>query len=340
MIKNNPQKQSIRIYLILGNACNLSCKYCMPHKYIVSECENSRVADKVIKMIEEQAENCDQTTVIFYGGEPLLYFNSIKGVVERLGKKVQYATMTNGKALTKETVDYFNENEFEINLSYDGYNTRETRGYDPLQDNLENVLNLDCVWITSCLTTKAYPLELCSAFNDFDKVYFERHGYHARFNIALVTNPNVNNELYKYDYERIEKEMAYINDCFVTQNTKNSGAFLYGTRLASIIHRNVMLPNVPKRISIDVDSQGNLYMCALRRETKVTDVDNFGIYQKITKRMGYEERCKNCPVFPLCVGGCPYIDDVNEQCKLRRAFYMPTIKAMLLEQEDGQYAWF
>jgi hypothetical protein len=48
--------------------------------------------------------------------------------------------MTNGTLLTQDIVNYVNDNDIEVHLSYDGEHTKELRGYDILDNS--NLLNL------------------------------------------------------------------------------------------------------------------------------------------------------------------------------------------------------
>lgn len=63
----------------------------------------------------------------FYGGEPLLFFDLIKKIVsflesenEKCGKKAKFSITTNGSLITEEVIQFFNENEFLVVLSFDG----------------------------------------------------------------------------------------------------------------------------------------------------------------------------------------------------------------------------
>jgi sulfatase maturation enzyme AslB (radical SAM superfamily) len=63
----------------------------------------------------------------FYGGEPLLSFELIKKAVALLkkkntdsGKRGSFSITTNGTLLTKEIIQFLNENKFSVELSFDG----------------------------------------------------------------------------------------------------------------------------------------------------------------------------------------------------------------------------
>jgi sulfatase maturation enzyme AslB (radical SAM superfamily) len=63
----------------------------------------------------------------FYGGKPLLSFELIKQVVSFLetqnthhDKKVRYSLATNGSLLSDEIIQFLDEHEFSVELSFDG----------------------------------------------------------------------------------------------------------------------------------------------------------------------------------------------------------------------------
>ena len=62
----------------------------------------------------------------FYGGEPLLAFNTIRSIVEKVellqksfNKKIRYSITTNGSLLSDEVIDYMDEKRFFVLLSFD-----------------------------------------------------------------------------------------------------------------------------------------------------------------------------------------------------------------------------
>ena len=60
-------------------------------------------------------------SVNFFGGEPLLYFDSlIKPLVEKYKDIVSFGITTNGILLDEDIVDFFYENNIQPLLSFDG----------------------------------------------------------------------------------------------------------------------------------------------------------------------------------------------------------------------------
>ena len=128
------------VYIIMGLNCNFNCKYCYEKSikdiYSTDHACNELISYlkrlvKIKPFVEEKPIN-----ILFWGGEPLLYLNIIKDIVEKLkGLPFKYSTVTNGILFTKEIVDYFNKNNIAVFISNDGVQTEFTRGINVLEDN-------------------------------------------------------------------------------------------------------------------------------------------------------------------------------------------------------------
>lgn len=106
MLKNN----FYRIYIKLGSDCNLHCKYChAEHKEIIFN-------PAILPIIQQLGVK----EVTFGGGEPLLYWNTIKEIVAYLGNSIHYRMVTNGTLFTEEIVNFINQYNFFVGISLDG----------------------------------------------------------------------------------------------------------------------------------------------------------------------------------------------------------------------------
>ena len=70
-----------RIFLMLGSACNLQCKYCLQHD--MADNDSKKVNAPVIDWIKKQVQyQSIPIKITFYGGEPLVYWDAIADAVE------------------------------------------------------------------------------------------------------------------------------------------------------------------------------------------------------------------------------------------------------------------
>lgn len=129
-----------RVGIILGADCNFNCKYCFrPHEYTKSINFPNHISNRMKKYLSEISPVWAES-VSCTGGETLLYFDLVKEVFSYVPKDVHKLILTNGSLLTQEIVDYLNENDIEVHLSYDGEMTKFLRGVDVLEN--ERILNL------------------------------------------------------------------------------------------------------------------------------------------------------------------------------------------------------
>ncbi|MCL2412023.1 MAG: hypothetical protein FWC97_10320 [Treponema sp.] len=84
----------------------------------------------------------EYATVTFFGGEPLLEFDLIKHITEYTRKKSSFPVLldivTNGTLLTEEFLEYADNNEIKIGISYDGLLNDHNR----VNENNEPVLDI------------------------------------------------------------------------------------------------------------------------------------------------------------------------------------------------------
>lgn len=104
--------------MVLGltNQCNLSCPYCFCEQ---NNCSMSlETATKAVEWILTLTE---KPFINFFGGEPLLYFDSIiVPLVEKYFDKVTFGITTNGILLNEDKVDFFYKYDIQPLLSFDG----------------------------------------------------------------------------------------------------------------------------------------------------------------------------------------------------------------------------
>lgn len=93
-----------------------------------------------------------QSYIGFYGGEPLLEFDTIRRTVEYIQahktlrrKKLRYSISTNGILLTEEIRSFLASHKFRVNLSHDGTAqeiTRPSRMNPLILENIERMIRL------------------------------------------------------------------------------------------------------------------------------------------------------------------------------------------------------
>ena len=130
------------VYFILSEKCNLACKYCFlgnAKKIATSLDMTKEIAKKALEYYSYQVRQKPQwyhyqKEFIFYGGEPLMNFETMKYVIEEtkkmqnkklLPKDIKYSLITNGLLLDEKKINYLKKNNILTSISIDGIGPKE-----------------------------------------------------------------------------------------------------------------------------------------------------------------------------------------------------------------------
>lgn len=122
-------------YIVVTENCNFNCKYCFISEKVSSKGGNkvmsSDVAKATVDLLQktyERQQHGYDKTITFYGGEPLMNFETIQYFmreVERVRVRaywpddVKYAIITNGSLLTKMHINFLKQHNIALSISYD-----------------------------------------------------------------------------------------------------------------------------------------------------------------------------------------------------------------------------
>lgn len=119
------------IILQITKDCNFKCRYCL----FANDTNTNRTHEKInmsfetakscVDFLYEHSADASVVNISFYGGEPLLNFETIKKVVEYANnkfssKKIVYSMTINGSLLTDGILEFIVKNDFNIAISLDG----------------------------------------------------------------------------------------------------------------------------------------------------------------------------------------------------------------------------
>ena len=110
--------------IIFTEACPLDCRYCD----LKNDKEFGKVPtiskEKLFEMVEifNKEDNAEEinTRLLFSGGEPLLYWDWIKEIIEKYQYRFQYGFNTSGYLFTDEILKFLSNYDVYLNLSVDG----------------------------------------------------------------------------------------------------------------------------------------------------------------------------------------------------------------------------
>lgn len=134
---NQPgRKGNVHVLKIsLGLSCNYECSYCnqrfVPHADASHPDDIEPFINQLTDSLIESPERIE-----FWGGEPLVYWKTLKPLAERLRAlhpHAQFSLITNGSLLDAQKIEWIDQMGFFVGLSHDGPG-QSSRGPDPLSD--------------------------------------------------------------------------------------------------------------------------------------------------------------------------------------------------------------
>lgn len=326
-----------KIYLLLGTACNFNCIYCVQHDN--KPRFKKLLKPEVIKWLEDIAYRLPmkfKPTLHFYGGEPMLYKETIHQVIDHFGEDFNYLIVSNGSYLTDEDVKYFNANKVEFILSNDGPNTEVTRQIDMWKDD-------DFVTRFNKLERKGIDAVFSALNQDFYALFDYIDAKSPKCSIShedLICNTSTDPRLVDFDIPALLKCYKRMGEDLIPDFGKKEfhgrGGYIFNRWLREALYflRNPDFPSVgvcgAGKSNIAVDTQGDIYLCKNFNVKVGTVKDDYEALYENAKKATRELRDKNleakgcfeCPAFYFCRGGCPFevaSEAQKKKCEALRA---------------------
>lgn len=333
--------------------CNFRCWYCYEdHK------KGSRMDEKTVKSVKRLIDNIldehkQLTTFLlsFFGGEPLMYFNSVaKPLIEYATEacnkhdvRLGLSFTTNGYLLTPGMMDFFRDKDVSFQITLDGNRElhNKTRfmksgqgSFDKIISNIK-ALAVDGYHITMRINYTADNLASVAAisdeFADLDMKY--------RDNISVDFQ-----RVWQDDGTAADEEAI---DSLVFDDVKlfrSKGLHAYCSKYFNMVKNSCY---GCKRNYVLVNFNGDLFQCTARdfatdKRYGYLSEDGRLVYENglVEQRRSVRFRkhvCEQCRIAPICGGGCAQkaMENIdNEKCPLG---YGPKEidKQVLYRFEDG-----
>ena len=344
------------IFIMLGQKCNFNCRYCMQHGEDGLHVDlPQEINPDIYEYIEEMQKRRDindwPLSLHFFGGEPLIYFNHIKTIVEKTKELgVRYSFISNGYAITQEMVDFFNKYDFGETISWDGSASKKTRLIDvfsiPEKKNL--LFQLNRLGVSGVCSGFATPKKILNDFQKLSDEYQQIHQYPLWCNIDQLFDTGLaDRELFDINYEQIFNEVKELCDNYI-ENKKNK-PYAAETQYIEQLINMVSFYTTNKDFvdygichcgngysTINMDLSGTFYNCHNTADVLGTiyDSPDYILSQllKYDKSLKLRDMCKTCSILPICRNGCKLVskDIRNESyCKIKKASFEPIIQYLL-----------
>ncbi|MFA6781984.1 MAG: thioether cross-link-forming SCIFF peptide maturase [Sedimentibacter sp.] len=317
--------------LNMTHDCNLRCEYCFAsqgtyngEKAFLSFETGKKAFDYLVK----SSGNRRNLEVDFFGGEPLMNFDTIKKLVDygrslekEYNKHFRFTVTTNGVLLNEEKINYINENMDNVVLSIDGRKETNDRmrktingkgSYDLIIDNYKKFIvkrgNKD-YFVRGTYTSN--NLDFCE-----DIIHMRESGFDKISVEPVVAKPDEKYALKEEHVEILKKEYEKLAEYFIQSNNDKNKRFQF-------FHFNIELdggPCIYKRSIgcgagteyVAVTPAGELYPCHQfigTEEFIIGNVDE-GITNQVVvdkfKNISVNDKpvCRNCWAKYFCSGGC------------------------------------
>jgi uncharacterized protein len=319
------------IKIQLGLKCNYTCTYCNQRSQPHDGDANLKAVERFLSKFPEWFELDDPIKIEFWGGEPLVYWKTLKPLAEGIRKiapTASFSLITNGSLLDKEKVDWLFEVGFNIAISHDGPSHFVTRGPDPLKDpecrrwiryahdrlSSESRIGFNCV-----LSSKNITL-------------FPVRRYIAEQLGVPISSINLSTEeiLLPYDKgglslsvldENLTKRLIHTVFFEAITGRTNGMASVEGkiTEFLKSLSQGRPVQTLGQKCGMDrddniaIDLNGNVLTCqntSAKGKHRIGHLDQFDkIKLDTAHHWSTRSECPKCPLIQLCQGACLFLED-------------------------------
>lgn len=200
----------IGISIKVTDKCNLACRYCIQtDEKARKEDMPEKINPDIYSFINNvKKESHTSFHIFFTGGEPLLFLDNIKEIINNLNNPhIKYTIFTNGLLIDQDFVNYCNTNKITVSISYEGKASQRIRGIDIFNDNNRKTLfyKINKLQIASVLSAEINLLELVE---DIKRIQEEYHKVNNNGSFNFMINEIEDyclkdRNITKFDYNKL-----------------------------------------------------------------------------------------------------------------------------------------
>lgn len=330
-----------RLKIQMGMSCNFECSYCS-QRFVERPVQgNPEMVEPLLDGIQKNFDipkYGDGLKVEFWGGEPFVYWKTMKPLAEKLRvlyPKAAFSVITNGSLLTRDIVDWLDAYGFSMSISHDGPG-QHVRGPCPVEDGSEETK--DAIRYAVEKMHRKGRGSFGSMLNRkntsrvaIQKWFDERFGpgiqigegglIDAYDDDGFALSLTGKAEHFEFRRNSIKELTGDYRFNFVSVNQRVQGF------MAKIVENLPLRPEQQQKCGMDspsslaIDMLGNILTC--QNVSAVQDAPNGESHKighidslaeaKLHSATHWTERphCRGCPVVPVCSGNCMFLQGDN-----------------------------
>lgn len=357
-IKIQKGKRDLKtIKIQLGLSCNFECDYCNQRFVPHADSTNPDDVEPFVNNMSSWYEGGEDglglgTKFEFWGGEPLVYWKTLKPLAEHIRKKYpssDFGVITNGSLLDSDKNQWLEDLGFAVSVSHDGPG-QFVRGPDPLEDSDSKAGIID---LYKRLAPKQ-RFSFNSMINSKNISRVDIESFFTKFVVNEIGPEYVNNLVIgegtfvdAYDEGGManslldeEEDIAFRNKSlqdlrsgnamrFITIHEKVKG-FIRSLENQFPLTELTQKCGMDKPENIAIDLNGNVLTCqnvstnsnnpagVSHHIGHVSDLENVDL--KTSTHWSDREECPNCPVVHICKGACMFLSGPLWDASCNNAF--------------------
>ena len=308
-------------YILVTDFCNFRCGYCFIENNlkVPSTLMSKDLADKVIKVLINEAKQVPEFRVTFYGGEPFSNSEIVFYIIEKLeeaSKKFLFSCVTNGSLITEDIAKKLKQHNVAVGLSLDGWanidkNRVFTDGKETFYSALKALAILKEAGVNtgiSCTITKQNYMHAEEIIEFIQKLGVRTIGFNLLTRLKEPSQFEVPDpkqlahhlfgayikakELHMFE-DRIDNRRAnyFFKEIFHIYDCPAFGQLLFFSPTGTVGPCHAFYPS-------------GKYQIPIKEDLKIQEEPLFHKWLEIGTLKNKE--CMKCPAIGICGGGCAY----------------------------------
>ena len=327
------------LYLIVSTGCNLACRYCFIENNPLSTCNYSIMSKETAKIAIDkffaQADLKEQVDVIFYGGEPLTHWETVKFSISYIraeyGNDINISIVSNGTLVNQSIACFLAKENVGIGISIDGpkiindsnriFRNKKDSVYDAVLDGIKLLkanhckIGLSITVTREVLDNKDLVLEWIGQLGVASVFWNLFH-----FSSSLVDWETYYEKMAEFILDSHEVlEASGVTDARMQDLLElfSKSIFRYESCGALGLNQITITPNGDVCVC-QGDSRDNSKVAGNIISNSIDDIINSELASKWENLLTIDRNeCLECPALFVCGGGCPAHAEVlfgNRHC--------------------------